>query len=387
MKIVHVAPVAPYNEYWGYQENILPKYQRMLGHDVTLIITNTMHQNGKIVETECNDFVLNDGVRVIRRAKKKYVSSKITNINSKLEIFDLLTELKPDFIFAHGLISTTIFDVIRYKKKINPDCKIVQDNHLDRFIGPPMDSFKRRLYFTYYKWINKRSIRFVERVYGVTPWRKEYAETYFGIPASKTDVLIMGADDEKINFENRKEIRKRIRETYNVSDDDFLIVTGGKIDKNKNIHLLMKACSNLERVKLLVFGNVLDDLKEEFDNILRTSENITHIGWIDSSDVYDYFLSADIVCFPGAHSVLWEQACASKVPCLFERWDGMEHVNNGGNSDFVYPISEKTLKDKISELLFTEKYYEMKRVAESAATDIYLYSNIAKKSLECAQAK
>ena len=36
MKIVHIAPNAPYNDYWGYQDNLLPKYHKKLGHDVTV---------------------------------------------------------------------------------------------------------------------------------------------------------------------------------------------------------------------------------------------------------------------------------------------------------------------------------------------------------------
>ena len=89
-----------------------------------------------------------------------------------------------------------------------------------------------------------------------------------------------------------------------------------------------------------------------------------------------------MVFFPGQHSVLWEQACASKVPCVFEKWEGMDHVNNGGNSDFVTPITEEKIAEKIEMLKFTAKYFKMKSIAESKATDIYLYSNIAKKSLE-----
>lgn len=72
---------------------------------------------------------------------------------------------------------------------------------------------------------------------------------------------------------------------------------------------------------------------------------------------------------------------------MFERWEGMDHVDNGGNSDFVTPIAAESVKQKISELKFTDKYYKMKAVAESGATDIYLYSKIAEKSLECVSEK
>lgn len=387
MKIVHIAPNAPYNDYWGYQDNLLPKYHKKMGHDVTLIITNLMHKDGKIVETDCNDYLLNDGVRVIRLKKKKYCHQFITNLNSKLKVFELLNDIHPDFIFYHGLVSSTIFDVIKYKKKVNPSCIVVQDNHLDYNIGLSCTNFKGRIIRTFYRFINRLSVSYVTKVYGVTPWRKKYAEEFFQIPSCKTDVLIMGADDDKIDFENRNNIRKRIRTENGVSDNDFLIVTGGKIDKKKKIHYLMEACNGLENVKLLIFGRVNDDIKEEFDKLLKENNNIIYVGWIDSDKVYDYFFAADLVFFPGRHSVLWEQACASKVPCVFERWEGMDHVDNGGNSDFVTPIAAESVKQKISELKFTDKYYKMKAVAESGATDIYLYSKIAEKSLECVSEK
>lgn len=318
MKILHIAPNAPYNDNWGYQENLLPKYQKRLGHEVTLIITNQMHVNGNIVETECADYVTNDGVRVIRLKKKKYIHRTLTNLNSHLEVYKYLVNLKPDFVFYHGLISTTIFDVIKYKKKINPKCIIVQDNHLDYNIGSNLDNLKEKLICFYYRYINKRSVPFVDRVYGVTPWRKTYAEDYYHIPSNKTDVLLMGADDDKINFANKEKIRKEIRNKYMIRDSDFLIVTGGKIDHKKNVHLLMKACNGMNSVKLLIFGQVLDDIVDEFKSLLSKSENIIYVGWISADKVYDFFFAADLVFFPGQHSVLWEQACAAKVPCVFK---------------------------------------------------------------------
>jgi len=382
MKIVHIAPNAPYNDNWGYQENLLPKYQKKLGHDVIVITTNTMHQDGKIVEVDCADYMLEDGVRVIRLKKKKYLHNVLTNICSKLEIFDLLADLKPDFVFFHGVVSTTIFDVIKYKKRCNPRCIIVQDNHQDYYNGLNPNGVKGKVLRSYHRTVNKRSVPFVEKVYGVTPWRKQYAEDYFGIPEEKTGVLIMGADDEKIDFENKDNIRQNIRQQYGVKDEDFLVVTGGKIDSPKNVVELMEACSCMGEVKLIVFGNVAEDLQEHFDELLKNSNNIIYIGWLSADKVYDYFMASELVCFPGTHSVMWEQACACKVPCLFKKWEGMEHVNNGGNSSFVERVTVDSLRSAVIELKYTEKYKKMRNIAESEATDVFLYSGIAKKSLE-----
>ncbi len=384
MKIIHVAPNAPYNEGWSYQENYLPRFQAQLGHEVILIITNQEHREGRIQECVCSDSVTSDGFRVIR-LQQKYLSCPIVNrLLSKLDVYELLQKEKPDFIFYHGLVSATIFQVCKYKKKDNPNCIIVQDNHLDRNIGFGVPStMKQRVQRLIYRTVFRMTKKHIAKVYGVTPWRQQYAQEYFGVPAEMTDVLIMGAADEKIHFENKEELRRSIRDRFAVNDDEFLIITGAKIDERKKIHLLMEAVNQLDGVKLVVFGNVLEDIRERFEKQL--SEKVIWAGFISADEAYEYFLATDLVVFPGQHSVFWEQACACKVPCVFSRWEGMEHVNNGGNSDFVDEITVENLRCKIEELRFTPKYEKMKLIAESEKTDIYLYSCISKKSLECAR--
>ena len=382
MVVVHVAPNAPYNEKWGYQENILPKYHKKMGHDVTLITTCSMHQDGKIIETKEVDKYLEDGVRLIRRRQNQYCHPVITNCMAYISIFDLLIEINPDFIFFHGLISYSIMDVVRFKK-MKPSCVVVQDNHQDYNIGFDAFTFRRKVVRSWYRYLNRKSIRYVDKVYGVTPWRKAYAADYFRIPQEKLDVLIMGADDEKIHLSEKREIRMQIRSQYGIDDNTFVIVTGGKIDKKKKIDILAKACENIMSVKLLIFGQIETECEQYFHNLFKQEHNVIYIGWIDADKVYDYYFAADLVFFPGQHSVLWEQACASKTPCVFARWNGMDHVDVGGNCDFIDTVDEDNIQRKIRALLFTPKYASMKKIAESDATDAFLYSKIAEKSMEC----
>ena len=222
MKIVHISPASPYNEGWGYHENLLPKYHKKMGNEVTLIITDKMHKDGKIVHTSETDRIIDDGVRLIRRKQKKYLFKIISVAFSRIKVYDILKKIKPDFIFYHGLGSTTFFDVIKYKKKINPKVRIVQDNHMDYNIGIKATGIKRKMAIAYLSMLNKITQKHVERVFGVTPWRTQYAQEIYKISPLKTDVLIMGADDEKINFKHRDEIRAKIRSEYEISDDCFL---------------------------------------------------------------------------------------------------------------------------------------------------------------------
>lgn len=380
MRIVHVTACAPYNDYWGYQDNLLPKYHAKLGHEVTMITTNTKQEGGKVVEVPCDDYILSDGVRVIRLKRRNYGNIILNNLRSKLDIYELLCQLKPDFIFFHSLASDSIYDAVKYKKVNNPACIIVQDNHLDYNIGRGSSSFKDKIIREFGRRRVRKTIFSINKVFGVTPWRKQYAEDYYRVPKDKTDVLIMGADDDEVNLAEKELIRRDTRAKYGIADDEMLVVTGGKIDEKKKIHLLMDAVKSLNKVKLIVFGAAQKEFQDEFNSHINS--NVITTGWIPAEKTYDYLLSADLVVFPGQHSVLWEQACACKVPCVFAKWEKMDHVNNGGNSTFINHISTESIRREIERLYFTEAYYTMKRIAESDATDIYMYSSIAKKSLE-----
>ena len=386
MKIVHISPNASFTEGWSYHENLLPKYQMLLGHEVCLIVINMSRPNQTLVEVPCDDFIAREGFRVIRRAIKKYRINTLTSALAKMDVYNLLTDLKPDYIHFHGMVSITINQVVKYKKLVNPNVIIVMDNHLDYNIGNfHVKTLKAFILRSFYRLLFRKNEKYISKVYGVTPWRKQYAIDVFGVPEEKSDVLIMGADDQLINLKDRNKIRKLIRDKYGINDNDYLIVTGGKIDLRKKIHLLMEACGELDGVKLIVFGNVLDDIGDVFNKLLNKYSNIIYAGWASSEDQCSLYFASDLVVFPGQHSVMWEQACAAKAPCLFARWEGMEHVNNGGNCSFIDNVSVDGIRKSILDLLWTESYFKMKDIANSEVTDIFLYSNIAKKALEDAK--
>ena len=261
---------------------------------------------------------------------------------------------------------------------------IIHDNHLDENIGRRKTKLLTDLFYKYWRFVNGFSKKYVAKYYGVTPWRQDFIVKRFGIEREKTDVLIMGADDEFIDFDNRNQIRNNLRNQYNIGTD-FVICTGGKIEKNKKIDLLMKSVKGMPGVKLLVFGNVADNYKGEIEKSIN--ENVIMLGWMNTKEINDVFLASDIAVFPGQHSVLWEQACACKIPCLFAYWDGMNHLNNGGNCAFICADSVEAIRNSIMKYANTDAYEALREKADSPLTDVFLYKNIADKSLEAASQK
>lgn len=67
----------------------------------------------------------------------------------------------------------------------------------------------------------------------------------YKIPLNKIELLVMRADDQKID----KAKGEYIRAKYNSANEDFLIVTGGKINTKKQTLLLMKAVKQLTTKK------------------------------------------------------------------------------------------------------------------------------------------
>lgn len=379
MKILHVAPLSPYNVGWSYQDNLLPKYQRKLGHEVRVIVSTFENTSNGKKDVGEQDFVLDDGVHVYRR-KRFLGNSLIGKVISFTDISDILDEFKPDFIMIHSMITLSVFQAIQYKKKKNPNCIIIHDNHLDENIGKRKNKYFTDLFYGYWAFVNRFPKKYISKYYGVTPWRRDFIVNRFKIDREKTDVLIMGADIDDIEFSKVDHLREELNAKFGL-ERQFVIVTGGKIEKNKKTALLMRAVGGLKNIKLLVFGTVADDYKDEIETSLN--DNVIMLGWKNNKEIDDLLLAADLAFFPGQHSVLWEQACACKVPCVFAYWDGMDHLDNGGNSMFLHEISEAGIRKCIMSLYNTPEYQRMKAVAKSEATDIYSYYEVARKSIEC----
>ena len=122
-----------------------------------------------------------------------------------------------------------------------------------------------------------------------------------------------------------------------------------------------------------------DELKYEFNDLCRNS-NITYLGWINEEDSYKYFSIADLVVFPGRHSVYWEQVVALGIPMVCKYWNGTTHVDIGGNVEFIYD------DNKIEDIIFDitnnkDKYLKMKENANKSEKNNFLYSFIAEKSV------
>lgn len=392
-KLTHIMVCAVYKDGQGYQENILPMKHKALGYDVDII---TCDQGGEATH-QCDQippytYISEHGIPVHVLAKRKPIwldriprlrALPSLYLNKTVGLCEKLEEIKPDIVFVHGIKLHDHYEVLKYIDS-HPGVRLYADNHADYYNTPITGWNHRMLEMISPSKVGVRMSERAERMWGVTPWRVKYLHEVFGIPQDKIGLLVMGGDENYVDIANRDSIRRSIRTKYGIDYDAFMIVTGGKIDRAKNTHMLIEAVERIaksQKVHLLIFGRVEPNMQNE---LKIDSPHITMAGWIPATDSYALFQASDLAVFPGTHSVLWEQACASGVPAIFKDWDGgFSHVDVGGNCEIIKNINADKIYESIMHLLSDrEAYSAMLEAAQIKATHVFSYIEIAKRAVE-----
>lgn len=385
MKIVHLCLSCFYIDNYSYQENMLPKYHVLQGHDVTVIASLvSFDSSGKpcLLDSESTT-VSKDGFKVVRVDYRRpfYKFNKFVRIYNN--IFYLLESEKPDLIFIHGFSFMDITKIIKYVT-VNKHVKIFVDSHTDLINSAQtwlsLNIF-HKVIFRYYARILSP---FVEKFYGTTPLRCDFLRDVYNIDQEKNELLVMGVDDVLLANKSRALIRRKYCSLNGIDESNFIIVSGGKIDERKNIHLLMQAVNNIdkENVTLIIFGTVAPEMKDLFQNLLL-STSIIYVGWLNSDQVMDYLILSDLIVLPGTHSVLWEQAVGIGIPCVFKFWEGMTHIDVGGNCEFLYKDSTEEISDVLNDIINVNgKYDIMKQISVNKGLKEFSYSDIARRCIE-----
>ena len=384
MKIVHLCLGSFYPDNYSYQENLLPKFHKELGYDVEVIAsTQSFDEHGKVCYLPNAGIYQNEyDIKVTRLPYKSdnKIWKKLKRYNG---VYDAIEKASPDILFIHGGQFLDIDQVVKYLKK-HSNVTVYVDNHAD-FSNSATNWFSKNIL---HKIVWKHTLHkiepFTKKFYGVLPVRVDFLKNVYKLPSEKCELLVMGADDELVEKAKSTNARSRIRQKYGIKDDDFLVMTAGKIDQWKTqTLLLMQAVQNIsnDKVRLIVFGSVTQELMDQV-KALADGTKVQYIGWVQSKDSYDYFEAADLVVFPGRHSVMWEQVTGQGKPMLVKDWPGTHHVDLGGNVKFLHEDSVDDIFSGIQYLVENPNdYLKMFNVAQEKGKQTFSYYEIARRAL------
>lgn len=326
MKIVHICLASTYIEGWGYQENLLPEYLHKAGSENHIITSNNIFP--KYLSKDTKDIIISKGMSYkvnnvfIHKIRGKRISSSVLipyGLERKLQ------EIKPDIIFHHGISITTLPIVSKFAKVYK--CKLFVDNHADE-----INMSKNKLWvLIYYRFLSRIACNIRKdcftKFYGVTNSRCDFINKYYGVSKDKIELLPIGADTDFADTLNSKD---ELRKKYGFSLDTNIIITGGKMSRNKGTINLINAieecdCKNL---RLIMFGKFED---EDTFETAKKKDYITIYNWCDRLKTLELLKLSDIACWPIHHTTLNEDAIAVETPLIIRKTGTTEHLieNNG----------------------------------------------------------
>lgn len=142
-------------------------------------------------------------------------------------------------------------------------------------------------------------------------------------------------------YHRNSEIRKRVREQLNISDDCIVVGHVGRFQFQKNHELLVNIYNNFHKKhcnsKLLLVGQGVeaDNIKNKVKT-LGLENDVIFMGARD--DVHEIFQAMDVFVLPSRFEglgIVLIEAQAAGLPCVTTRNKVPEIVNITGNVDFV----------------------------------------------------
>ena len=384
MKIVHICLNSFFTDGFSYQDNLLTKYHKKNGHDVTIIASKLCFNEGTIGIDMRDEYINEYGIKVIRLKSKYDEKYDRNSLKSKFNIFYGLIESieneKPDILFIHGVAFLDIKKIVEYLKK-NRSVIVYVDNHADYSNSATNFVSKYVLHRIIWKHYAKMINPYVKKFYGVLPARVDFLIDNYNLSPHKCELLVMGADDElvKMYYNNSWNIRQK----HGINKNDFVIISGGKIDRAKNqIFLFLEAIKEIKNtnIKVLIFGSVEKGMKDKL--LSYCNSNIIYVGWLNNNETYNYLAESDLAIYPGRHSVLWEQTAGMGVPMIVKRWEGTSHIDVGGNVVFIEEDSTEKIKKAIEFAMNKNNYVKMKKIAVESGMKKFSYDEIAKQSIK-----
>ncbi len=347
MRIAHVCLAAFYIDGFGYQENILPRVHKAQGHDVMVIASTENYRGPERVYDDPRTYVNEDGITVKRLAYASWVPKRLApKLRAYEDVTASLEAFRPDLIFTHDTQFWDLRKVARYAQA--HDIPLVADCHTDYVNSARGFASKHLLHGLLYRWIVRTSDYAIARHWATLPARASFLQEMYGIDPAKIEILPFGVEDTGLDPAQRATLRADIRRDLGIGENDVVFVTGGKLDKRKNIHKLATRFSHLKNegklgnAHLIIFGKPDEETARLLDEVPRC-DAIHRTGWAEAKDISGLLLSGDVAFFPGTHSVLWEQAIGLGLPVVIHRWPGIDHLDKGGNTITIERADDETL--------------------------------------------
>lgn len=129
------------------------------------------------------------------------------------------------------------------------------------------------------------------------------------------------------------------REELIINDDDFVIISAGELNSNKNNEVIIKALHNLKNRKIVYLLCGIGDKKEYLENLVKEyglEDNVKFLG--HRSDIKELMRASDLFVMPSFREGLSRsimEAMASGLPCVVSKIRGNVDLIEDGTGGYL----------------------------------------------------
>ncbi|WP_298953089.1 glycosyltransferase family 4 protein [uncultured Nonlabens sp.] len=154
-----------------------------------------------------------------------------------------------------------------------------------------------------------------------------------------------------------------LKESFNISSEDFVFIFVGRLVGDKGINELIKAfvsiSNNHDKVSLLLVGPLETEL-DPLDSItlkhINEHPKIISTGY--QTDVRPYFAASSALVFPsyreGFPNVVL-QAAAMELPCIVSNINGCNEIIENGKNGLIVPVKRYLPLEQAMEQMFNDQ--------------------------------
>ncbi len=175
----------------------------------------------------------------------------------------------------------------------------------------------------------------------------------------KTLVKIIPSGINIDNFANDTGKKKKIREKYQIKQDEIVLITACRLTKEKNLEFLVNSFAKIaqkeKNVKFMIVGDGavkkdLEKMAEEFG----IKDRIIFTGLVDRTSIVSLYQASDIFVFASlteTQGLVAVEAMAAGNPVIAVRASGIEDIVKDGEDGSLTSVSEEEFSKSVLKIV------------------------------------
>lgn len=256
----------------------------------------------------------------------------------------IIKDFQPDIVHTHAAKAGAL------GRKAAASCGVPVIVHT--FHGHVFHSYFGKVKTEIFKTIEKRLAKKTDAIVAISEIQKHELSSIHKI-AKKEKITVIPLGFDLLPFrEKRISERNRIREKYNLSEDDVAIAIVGRLAPIKNHQYFLEVIEKVlekttNKIKVFIVG---DGTERELISILVSNINkkyndaITMTSWIE--DIGEFNAGMDVICLTSKNEgtpVSLIEAQAAGIPVVTTDVGGVKDIIVEGETGYVVPLENQNL--------------------------------------------